>query len=354
MKALVYHGNKDLRLESVPDPIPRADEVKLPIDYCGICGTDVEEYLYGPAFISGDSPNPLTGKKMPLVIGHEITGTVVGTGQQVSNVRPGDRVVINGVLTCGECRWCSSQAEVQCPSLAAVGFAIDGGMAEQMVWRASQVVALPDNVTSPEAALVEPGSVALHPVRRSRVQPGEWLAVLGVGTVGTLAMQAAKALGARVLAMDRRPMSLDLARQLGAMATINPGAVDAAKALLDVTDGIGPDVIIDAAGGRETPVQAVQWVRKGGRVVLVAIYTAKPEFDFNSVVGAEVEIIGSIAYQKRDVEEMVGLISSGAMKTSPLISDRIGLEEVIVKGYSRMTAASKEVLKILVAPSGLA
>jgi (R,R)-butanediol dehydrogenase/meso-butanediol dehydrogenase/diacetyl reductase len=282
-----------------------------------------------------------------------MTGTVIEAGGDVADVRVDDRVVVNGCLTCGECRWCTSGEEVQCPSMAGVGFAIDGGLAEQTVWRASQVVRLPDNVSSEEAALVEPSAVAMHAVRRSRLQKGERAAVLGVGTVGMMAMQEAKALGAQVYAVDRRQMSLDLAAQLGADAVINPETQDAGEALRDLTDGDGPDVIIDAAGGRDTPALATQWVRAGGRVLLVAIFTAKTQIDFNSVVGREVELIGSIAYQQRDIEQVVSMISSGAITTAPLISDRISLEDVFSKGYERMMAPTKDVFKILVAPSGV-
>lgn len=352
MKALVYHGNKDLRLETVPEPVPGPGEAKLRVDFCGICATDIEEYLYGPVFISGNAPNPLTGKKMPLVTGHEITATVVDTARGVTNVRPGDRVVINGVLTCGKCWWCRHKQETQCPVMAAVGFARDGGLAEYMAWPASQLVKLPDNVSSEQAALAEPSSVALHAVRRGRVQRGERVAVLGVGTVGMLAMQAAKALGAQAFAIDRRPMSLDLARRLGAQAIINPDVVDAAEELRVLTDGVGPDVVIDAAGGINTPAQAVQWVRRGGRVVLVAIYTAQPQFNFNGIVSTEVEVIGSLAYQQRDVEDVVRFIASGDIKTAPLVSDKISLDEVIDRGFARMMAPTKDVFRILVLPSG--
>ena len=352
MKALGYHGTKDLRLESVADPVPGPDQVRLRVDYCGICATDIEEYLYGPMFISGDTPNPLTGKKMPMITGHEITGTVDRVGESVSNLVIGDRVVMNGVLTCGQCWWCSNGLEVQCPSMGAVGFAIDGGLAEYLVWPASQMISLPDNVSSREAALVEPASVAMQAVRRSRMKPDERVAVLGVGTIGLLAVQAAKSMGGRVYAIDRRQMSLDLALELGADAAIDASTVDVAQALRDLTDGRGPDIVIDAAGGEETPAQAVDWVRTGGRVVLVAIFTAKPSFDFNSVVGTAKEIIGSIAYERRDIEEVVRLIARGAIKTAPLISDTIPLEDVIDKGFARMMAPTKDVFRILVSPSG--
>ena len=351
MKAMVYHGNKDLRLESVAEPEPAPGEAKLCIDYCGICATDIEEYVFGPVSISNETPNPLTGRKMPLIIGHEITGTVVATGEGIDRVKVGDRAVINGILTCGNCWWCQNQQRIQCPSMAAVGFGIDGGLAEYMTWPSSQVVRLPEDVSSVQASLIEPASVALHAVRRGRLVSGERIAVLGVGTVGMLAMQAAKAMGAQVFAVDVRQMALDLASRLGADATVNPDVADVDQRLKELTDGTGPDVVIDAAGGADTTTMAVQWVRRGGRVVLVAIYTTEPQFDFNGLVSTETELIGSLGYQQEDIEEVVRLVASGAIKTTPLISDIISLDEVIDVGFARMMAPTKDIFRILVAPS---
>ncbi len=162
MRALVYHGNQDLRLENVREPDPGPSEIKLRIDYCGICATDIEEYLYGPVFITSTAPHPLTGRSVPLVIGHEITGTVVEPAAEASNVSVGDRVVLNGVLSCGRCRSCQRGMSTQCSMVATVGFGIDGGLAEYMVWPSAQALKLPDAISSKEAALVEPASVAVH------------------------------------------------------------------------------------------------------------------------------------------------------------------------------------------------
>lgn len=352
MKCLVYHGNKDLRLESALDPTPGPGEVKLRIDYCGICATDIEEYLYGPKFIASDPPNPLTGKTLPTITGHEMTGTVVESAADVEGVASGTRVALNTVLTCGTCSWCRSGRTMQCPSMAVAGFDRDGGLAEFMVWPASQVVPLPDNVTSRQAALVEPASVAHHAVSRCGLKPGDSLVVLGAGTVGMLALQVAKARGATVIAVDRRQMSLDLAAELGADATVNADETDVDEALRDLTNGRGPDVVLDAAGGSTTTASAVEWARTGGRVVLVAIYVAKPEFDFNSLVSTEKEVAGTIAFGQEDVEAVVGLIASGAVRTAPLVSDVISLDEVIDVGFARMMAPTKDIFRILVAPSG--
>ena len=350
MKALVYHGNRDLRLQDVPEPEPGPGEIKLRIDYCGICATDIEEYLYGPKFIAHDKPNPITGRTLPVITGHEITGTVVAAGDGSVEVELGDRVALNTVLTCGRCRGCAAGEETTCPDMAVAGFALDGGLAEYMTWRGDEAIKLPDEVSSEQAALVEPASVALHAVRRGGVEPGERVAVLGCGTVGLLAMQAAQALGAGVIALDRREISLDLARSLGADEAIDTRSRDAHDRLLEFTGGDGPDVVIDAAGGPQTPALSVDWVRRGGRVVLVAIYTAETTIDFNSVVSAEKRVIGSLGYQRRDVEEAVRLIADGGIDTAPLVSDMIRLDEVIDRGFERMMAPSKDVFRILVSP----
>ena len=352
MKALVYHGNRDLRLESVPDPKPGAGDIRLRMDYCGICATDVEEYVYGPKFIFHDEPNPLTGKKTPMITGHEITGTIEKLGSGVSGLSVGDRVVLDTMLTCEECWWCLAGRRYQCDRMAVAGFGLDGGLAEYLVWPASHAIPLPDNVTSEEAALVEPGSVALHAVRRGMIEAGQTVAVLGVGTVGMLAMQAAKSRGARVIAIDTRPMSLELAAELGADSTVNAGADDALAALLEETGGVGPDVVIDAAGGKTTAETAIRWVRRGGRVVLVAIYTATPPFDFNDIMAREVDVVGSLACERRDVEEIVALIAKGAVRTRPLISGTISLDEVLEKGFGLMMAPNKDIFRLLVSPSG--
>jgi threonine dehydrogenase-like Zn-dependent dehydrogenase len=146
-------------------------------------------------------------------------------------------------------------------------------------------------------------------------------------------------------------MSLDLAVELGADATINPQTEDLSHILNTLTGGVGPDIVIDAAGSNETTALSVDLVRRGGHVVLVAIYTSKPEFDFNTLVSTEVRVSGSLAYQQRDVEEAVRLIAEGKIKTRQLISDVISLDQVIDTGFQKMLAPTKDVFRILVSPN---
>ena len=342
MKAMVYHGNRDLRLETVSDPVPAQGEALLKVDYCGICATDIEEYVYGPKFLDED--------KMPIITGHEVTATVVDAPRGADRVGPGTRVALNTVLTCGTCFWCSMGETQQCEQFTVVGFDRDGGLAEYLTWPADELIPLPDNVSSEAAALIEPSGVAHHCVQRAGIRPGETVAVVGAGTVGTLTMQIAKAQGARVFAVDVKRMSLDLASSLGAEVAINAAEEDAEEILKGLTEGRGPDVVIDAAGAPNTPADCLRYARRGGRVVLVAIYTSTPEFDFNSIVAQEKTVIGTIAYTRADVQASVDLIASGKLKTTPLITDQIGLEEVIDVGFARMMAPTKDVFRILVKP----
>ena len=351
MKALVYHGNRDVRYEDVDDPAPRDGDAVIAVDYCGICATDLEEYNFGPNFIF-DEPNPVTGRMVPIVIGHELTGTVVELGGSASGVAVGDRVVIDGVQTCGRCWWCTNDRLNRCPSGATVGFGADGGLAEYVAWPASHAVALPDGVSSRDAGLNEPTSVAHHAVRQGNVSAGDRVVVLGAGVVGLLAMQVASAMGAWVCAVDVRRMSLDLAANLGADATIDSNSEDAAARLADMTGGVGADIVIDAAGAPTTPHLAIDLTRSGGRVVIAAIYTATPEFDFNTILKREIEVVGSIGYERQDVEAAVRLIGSGAVKTAPLVSGILGLDEVVDVGYSRMMAPTKDIFRLLVSPAG--
>ena len=169
-----------------------------------------------------------------------------------------------------------------------------------------------------------------------------------------LALQVAKAKGVKVIAVDKRQVSLDLASTLGADEIINSDISDVKEVLGDITNGEGPDVVLDAAGGESTVASAVEWVRPGGKVVLVAIYVSLPQFDFNSLVGREKEVLGSIAFRRQDVKSIIGLIASGDVQTEPLISTVISLEEGLEVGFPQMMARTKDVFRILVSPGGIA
>ena len=351
MQAIVYHGNKDIRLENIPEPSPAPGQVKLRITNTSICATDIEEWQYGPLWVQYESPNALTGQQAPLVIGHETSGHVVELGEGVNNVSVGDRVAVNTVLICGTCFWCMRGQQAVCPNMAVAGFMADGGLAEFMVWPADHMVLLPDHISDVEAPLIEPATVAVHGVRRSGVRAGDNVAVIGCGTVGLLTLQAFKAAGARVIAVDVRDQSLKLARELGADETVNcKNENTAAAKILELTGNIGPDITAETAGAKETPRMAIEWTRRGGTALLIGIYSTTPEINFNNVVGPEITVIGSVATSPGDLEAAVELVGQGKINVKPLISETVPLSRAIEDGFERMLDHNKDVFRIVIQP----
>lgn len=350
MLALRYHGNDDIRLEDIPTPEPGAGEVRVRVTHTGICATDIEEWQHGPLWVQHGGPNPLTGREIPLTMGHEITGHVESVGAGVTDIQAGQRVAIHNVLTCGTCFWCTRGEQAVCPSMAVAGLSADGGLAEFITWPADMVIPLPETVSDEEAALVEPTTVAVRAVRNSGVKAGDSVAVVGAGTVGLLTMQAFSASGARVIAVDIREQSLSTAKSLGADETVNAASRDAGEQLLELTDGIGPDIVAETAGASNTPVDAIRWTRRGGTTVLVGIYSATPKMDFNDIVGAERKVVGSVAAGPGDMQAAVQMIGSGKIRVKDLISAKIPLERAIEDGFNRMLAPQKDVFRILITP----
>ncbi len=352
MRALRIHGNKDIRIEDIPEPTPGEGEARLRITNTSICATDIEEWQYGPLWTQHDGPNPISGQEMPLILGHEISGHVESLGDGATGVEVGDRVVVNNVRTCGACFWCVRGSQATCNSMCVAGLSADGGLAEFFKWPVSHLIKLPDNVSDQEAPLVEPATVAVHAVRRSGVKVGDNVAVIGCGTVGLLTVQAFRAAGARVIAVDVREQSITLAKSLGADETINSADSRSMEQLLDLTDGIGADIAVETAGAELTPQLAIDYTRKAGTTVLVGIYSATPVFNFNDIVGTEKTVIGSVAASPGDMAATVRLLAEGKISVKELISVVVPLERVIEDGFERMIRPEKDVFRILISPNG--
>jgi threonine dehydrogenase-like Zn-dependent dehydrogenase len=235
--------------------------------------------------------------------------------------------------------------------MAVAGFMADGGLAEFMVWPADKLVPMPDSISDAEGPLLEPATVAVHGVRRSGVRPGDTVAVLGCGTVGLLTVQTFKAAGARVIAIDLREHSLNLAVELGANETVNSrDEAAAAVKLLKLTGGIGPDIVVETAGAESTPRMAIEWTRRGGTTLLLGIYSTTPNINFNNVVGPEITVIGSVATSPGDLEAAVELVGNGSIKLKPLISEIVPLSRAMEDGFHRMLDPNKDIYRIVIQP----
>jgi (R,R)-butanediol dehydrogenase / meso-butanediol dehydrogenase / diacetyl reductase len=349
MRAARWHGRGDLRVEDVPIPVPGPGEVLLRVSWCGICGTDLEEYRDGPVVIPIGRPNRLTGQCAPVTLGHEFAGQVVELGPEVEGFAVGDRVVPDICLFCGECHFCRRHEYALCVDWAAIGLHGDGGLAEFVKVPARMCVRLPDAIGDDEAALIETTEVAVRAVRKAAIRLGDSVAIIGDGAVGLITLQVARAAGATtVVLLGHRPARLDLGRRLGASAAIDTRDPAWRKSVADLTGGLGADVAIECGGRAEAVRDSIIATRKGGRIVLLAVIGTPIPVDTWAIVEGERTLTGSVQHHfDEDLPTAVELLASGAVNVRPLITRRITLDSVVAKGFAALEAGGNDV-KVLV------
>lgn len=353
MKALVWHGRRDIRIEQLPDPpSPLENQIRIKVDWCGICGTDLEEFAHGPMYIPVDLPNELTGRKAPIILGHEFVGTVVEVGPGVSGFRYGDRVAPDTLLFCGNCWFCQRHLVHHCRKLAILGLMTDGGCAEYVNVPEYMCFKLPGTMPPENGALAEPTAVAVRAVRTGGVKLGDTVAVVGGGTIGLLCLQVALLSGAaRVFVVEPHENRRRLACKLGAKQAIDPMAANPQEALMDLTGGEGADVVLECGGNQATMSVAPLLARPQGVVVITGLHNEPVGIDLFSLVRREVTIKGSFSHiYDHDFSEAVALLGAGQVLAAPLISARISIDEAIEKGFEKLLRNRGEDLKVLISP----
>lgn len=323
MKAAVYHGKGDLRVEELPLPVPGPGELLLRVDACGICPTDLKKIQKG--LLPG-----------PRVFGHEIAGTVAALGAGTAGWREGQRMVVHHHVPCGECFYCARRAYAQCPRYkqngTTAGFEPAGGGYAEYVrvldWVVRRgVVPIPDGVSAVEASFVEPVNTCLKAVEKAGVGPGETVLVVGQGPIGLLLMQLARCADATVVVSDPLAERRELARGLGAAEAFDPGE-DVPARVRERTGGRGADCVLVAAGGAPAMAQALLATRPAGRVLSFAATSPgeTAEVDFGLLTTAEKDILtaysSSIDLQQRAAD----LVFTRAVRVRELVSHRLPME----------------------------
>lgn len=349
MKAAVWYGRKDVRVEEVPEPpSPPAGQVKVRVARCGVCGTDLHEYLGGPLYIPVDEPHPLTGVQAPVILGHEMSGEVVEKGPDVKGLKVGDRVALCPIIGCRQCNWCKSGLMGICPSVAFLGISWHGGgfakyvnVYEYMCYR------LPSEVSYEVGALVEPFAATVRAVKRVGVSPHETVAIVGAGPVGLMALQAATIAGAvQVISIEPADARKTLAKKCGATAVIDPVCTDPVSTIRELTGGKGADVVVECAGLEKTGILACRLASRTGRIVIMGVFEQPALMDYTDLVYGEKSIIGSMGgYGVFD--EAIGMMADGRFNGDLLITGKIALDRIVEEGFHALIEHKEEHVKIL-------
>jgi propanol-preferring alcohol dehydrogenase len=302
-------------------PVPGPRHVLIRIRAAGICHSDVH-------YRAGVSPV----KELPVTLGHEVAGVVEETGGAVTNFKPGDRVCLHYLVTCGKCAFCLAGHEQFCPTAEMIGKHRDGGYAEFIAVPERSVFSLPDELPFEQGAILMCSSAtSRHALNKARLRAGETVAIFGVGGLGISAIQLARHLGAaKIFAVDINPRKLELAERFEAIA-INAAACDPVEQLREMTDGRGVDVALELVGLPQTMRQAVQSLATLGRAALVGL--TKETFQiapYRELVNKEAEIIGVSDHLASEIPDLLELARTRKLDLSHGITRTVPLEAVAI------------------------
>jgi len=344
MKAAVWHGVKDVRVEEVELKPTKSNEVVVRVAYAGICGSDLHEYLEGPVFIPVDQPDELTGGQAPLTMGHEFSGVIEKIGADVTQYKVGDHVSINPTITKGNV---PDDVDVY-DGYSFIGLSTDGGFTSHVNVPEDSLYRLPEDFSMKLAATIEPTAVAVQAVKEGGLRFGEKVVIFGAGPIGVLVAAAAKAAGAtKIVAVDLSEVRLNKALEMGATDIVNPSQVnDTVAAIKNIIPG-GADVSFEVAGVQPTFEQAIDATRPRGTMVIVSIFARPITFNPMQLMNAVVKLTTTIAYSKETFQQTVDLVSSGQIDVAPVITDTIELDDIVTDGFESLTH-DKSQAKIIV------
>jgi L-iditol 2-dehydrogenase len=345
MKAVMYYAPKDIRIETIPVPSCGDNEIRVKVDACAVCGTDLKSYNNG---------NPRI--KAPLPMGHEFTGLVETIGKNVEGFSIGDRVVMATTISCGECYYCKRGWRNICVNLAPMSFSYAGGMAEYTTIPAralknGHVIKVPEGVKAEYAALSEPVSCAVNTSEICEVQEGDTVVVIGAGSLGMINACVAREFGAKkIILVNRTKPRLERARSFGFDVLIHSEEQDAVQIIFDETDGIGADVVIVAAPAAKPQEQAIEMVRKRGAVCLFASLPVGKNMlslDSRKIHYGELRVLGISDSTPRHVTKAVELISNNRLPMDKLATHILDLDEIF-KAFELMQSGAS--LRVVLKP----
>jgi (R,R)-butanediol dehydrogenase/meso-butanediol dehydrogenase/diacetyl reductase len=351
MKAARFYGSHDIRIEDIPAPELRPGAVAIDVAWCGICGSDLHEYLDGPHFIPAEGhPHPLSQEEIPITLGHEFSGTVTALGEGVNDLTIGEGVVVEPYFVCNECAPCKAGNYHLCVKMGFIGLAGGGGGLSEKVVVDRRWVHPVGDIPLDEAALIEPLSVAHHAFIRSGAKAGDIALIGGAGPIGLLVAAVLKAEGLTVIMSE-----LSTARKAKALETgvadhvIDPTTDNLHDRVLEITNGIGVDVAFECTSVNVVLDALFDAIKPAGVIVNVSIWGKPAAIDMQKLVLKEIDLRGTIAYV-RDHAEAIRLVQEGKIKLAPFISSRIALDDLVAEGFETLVNRNETAVKIIVHP----
>jgi 2-desacetyl-2-hydroxyethyl bacteriochlorophyllide A dehydrogenase len=316
MKAMVLGAPSAVSLENVEKPTTDAGDSIVRVTHSGICGTDLKIF-------TGGIPT-----RYPLIMGHEMIGEVVEAAGS-DTPKAGTRVIVDPVTFCDNCFHCDIGQTQLCPNGGLIGRDRDGGFAEYVAAPPSNIYAMPDKIGDREAPLIQVLTTVMHAQQLAEIAPSDTVVILGLGVSGLLHVQLAKARGAKtIIGITRSAWKREIADNIGADLTLAPEETTKER-VLEMTGGIGADVVIESAGKLPVLAQAMDLVRLGGRVLGFGIHTAtEGALPFYDMYFKEIQFINARAATQKDFASCLEMVGSGAIDLTPLISDVVPLDQL--------------------------
>lgn len=314
---LVEPGRFELR--EVPRPEPGPEEVLVRISRTGICGTDI--HIFHGAYAAD---------KLPLIPGHEFTGTVAAWGNHVQGMTEGQKVVVDTNIGCGRCYWCRRNEILNCPEMQQMGITIDGAFADYIAVPARLVIPAPEDVAAEVLALTEPLACVVRAARKSRVTFGQSVVVIGAGPIGNLHVQLLRCIGAApIIVSDISPERVAMALDCGADVGVSDPA-DLERAVMGATDGRGADIVIESVGQAALYRQAQRLTRKGGHLAVFGLTGPEDTIDIPilDTILQENSLKGSVAGMGQDMHDALTLLVHGRINTAPFTQATYPLSDI--------------------------
>ncbi|SBS32533.1 Sorbitol dehydrogenase [Marinomonas spartinae] len=353
MKAARFYDRGDIRIEDIPEPSVEPGTVGIDVAWCGICGTDLHEFMEGPIFIPPcGHPHPISGESAPVTMGHEFSGVVYAVGEGVDDIQVGQHVVVEPYIIADEVPTGPGENYHLSKNMNFIGLGgCGGGLSEKIAVKRRWVHPISNDIPLDQAALVEPLAVGYHAFVRSAAKAGDVALVGGGGPIGLLLSAVLKAKGITVILTELSAKRKEKAHDTGvADYILDPTEVNVTEEVMKITEDRGVDVAFECTSNNKVLDSLVESTKAKGAIVIVSIWSHPATVNVHSVVMKELDVRGTIAYVNNH-KETIKLVEEGKVNLEPFITQRIELDNLISQGFDTLIHNNESAVKIIVRPS---